>query len=58
MNMYYTNEPSAIEGIITLLGILPISLLFAIICITQVNRLWLDKYIIEDVIVEPERKYD
>jgi len=58
MNMYYMNEPSTIEGIMTLIGILPISFLLTFICITQVNRLWFDKYLIEDVVEEPERKYE
>jgi hypothetical protein len=38
MEYEYSRQPSTIEGIITLLGILPISLLFALICITQVNQ--------------------
>ena len=48
IDMEYTNHPSQIDGIITLLGILPISLLFALVCITQVNRYCFDNYVYDD----------
>lgn len=54
MEYEYSRQPTTFEGIITLLGILPISLLFALICITQVNQYCFNHHIYNDELDEKE----